>query len=87
MVEACHCGCGQSSTPHPQRAFRPDQTVEDISHRSPRALDVLKAHGINHCCGAPLTLAEAAAAAGVSLEGLLAALAAATRPATAEQRA
>ena len=30
--------------------------------------------GINHCCGAQLTLAEAAAAAGVPLQALLEAL-------------
>ena len=40
----------------------------------PGALDVMKALGINHCCGAGLTLAEAAAAAGVSVDRLLEAL-------------
>ena len=30
--------------------------------------------GINHCCGAQLTLREAAASAGVPLDALLAAL-------------
>jgi iron-sulfur cluster repair protein YtfE (RIC family) len=34
----------------------------------------MKALGINHCCGAHLTLSEAAAAAGVPLDALLAAL-------------
>jgi len=34
----------------------------------------MKAMGINHCCGAHLTLQEAAAAAGVPLNALLAAL-------------
>jgi iron-sulfur cluster repair protein YtfE (RIC family) len=34
----------------------------------------MKEMGINHCCGAHLTLREAAATAGVSLEALLAAL-------------
>jgi iron-sulfur cluster repair protein YtfE (RIC family) len=38
------------------------------------ALDAMKALGINHCCGADLTLAEAAAAAGVPLQQLLDAL-------------
>lgn len=48
-------------------------TVAEIS-RDSRALDVLKQAGINHCCGAHLTLAEAAAAAGVPLIPLLARL-------------
>jgi iron-sulfur cluster repair protein YtfE (RIC family) len=48
--------------------------VEDVSHQVPGALEVLKANGINHCCGAHLTLREAAAAAGTSLDGLLEAL-------------
>jgi iron-sulfur cluster repair protein YtfE (RIC family) len=34
----------------------------------------MKEMGINHCCGAHLTLREAAAAAGVPLEALLDAL-------------
>jgi regulator of cell morphogenesis and NO signaling len=51
----------------------PDRKVEDVS-RDPRALAVLKDMGINHCCGAPLTLSEAAAAAGVPVDKLVAAL-------------
>jgi iron-sulfur cluster repair protein YtfE (RIC family) len=51
-----------------------ETTVEVVARRSPRALEVLKARGINHCCGAHLTLAEAAAAAGVDLSSLLAEL-------------
>jgi iron-sulfur cluster repair protein YtfE (RIC family) len=31
----------------------------------------MKAMGINHCCGAQLTLSEAAASAGVPLDTLL----------------
>jgi iron-sulfur cluster repair protein YtfE (RIC family) len=45
-----------------------------VSERHPGALDVMKQMGINHCCGAHLTLAEAAAAAGVPLAALLEAL-------------
>lgn len=74
MAQTCHCGCGHAPTLEPGSAFGADQTVEEASHRSPRALAVLKDLGINHCCGAHLTLAEAAAAAGVPLERLLAAL-------------
>jgi hypothetical protein len=40
--------------------------------------------GINHCCGAHLTLREAAAAAGVPLDTVLTALGGA-RPAPPEQ--
>jgi len=48
--------------------------VADISHHLAGAVDVLRAKGINHCCGAHLTLSEAAASAGASLESLLEAL-------------
>jgi iron-sulfur cluster repair protein YtfE (RIC family) len=50
-----------------------DVIVSEVT-RDSRALDVLKRMGINHCCGAQLSLREAAAAAGVSLEALLTAL-------------
>lgn len=73
MAHSCACGCGHGA-PATSAAYRADQTVEQVAHRSPAALDTLKRLGINHCCGAHLTLAEAAAAAGVSLEDLLRAL-------------
>lgn len=57
----------------PPARFSADQTVEQVS-RVPEALAELRRLGINHCCGAHLTLAEAAAAAGVPLDALLAAL-------------
>jgi iron-sulfur cluster repair protein YtfE (RIC family) len=50
------------------------QTVGEVAGRSTRALEVLQRFGMNHCCGAGLTLAEASAAAGVDLGRLLAAL-------------
>jgi iron-sulfur cluster repair protein YtfE (RIC family) len=56
--------------PHPCTA---EQTVAEVS-RDPRALAVLKAMGINHCCGAHLSLVEAAAAAALALAALLEAL-------------
>ncbi len=82
---AHHCDCGHGSGSHVETVqglslIRADETVGDVARR-PRALDVLKASGINHCCGAQLTLREAAAAAGVPLEPLLAELNEAVRPA------
>lgn len=48
-----------------------ERTVGDVAHHYPATQPLMKAMGINHCCGAQLTLAEAAAAAGVPLEALL----------------
>ena len=77
----CTCGCGHGATPV---AIAPrvsaDTTVEEAKSR-PGALDVLQRFGINHCCGAHLPLREAAAAAGVRVEDVLAALATARGPA------
>jgi iron-sulfur cluster repair protein YtfE (RIC family) len=50
-----------------------DTIVSEVSG-APGALAVLERLGINHCCGAHLTLREAAAAAGVPLDSLLRAL-------------
>jgi uncharacterized protein (DUF2249 family) len=47
--------------------------VAEISKR-PGAPEVLRRLGVDHCCGASLSLREAAAAAGVALDDLLAAL-------------
>ena len=74
---AHECGCHHDSptaldrSPAPVRA---EQTVADVAHHRTGALEIMKEMGINHCCGAHLTLREAAAAAGVSLDALLAAL-------------
>jgi iron-sulfur cluster repair protein YtfE (RIC family) len=51
-----------------------EQTVADVAQHRAGALEIMKEMGINHCCGAHLTLREAAAAAGVPLDALLAAL-------------
>jgi iron-sulfur cluster repair protein YtfE (RIC family) len=48
--------------------------VAEVARERAGALDVMKELGINHCCGAHLTLREAAAAAGVPVDTLLAAL-------------
>lgn len=55
-------------------AISAEQTVGDVAHHHAGALEVMKAMGINHCCGAQLTLREAAASAGVTLDALLTAL-------------
>ena len=65
MAHECACGC---------QRVRAEQMVADVADARPGALDIMKQMGINHCCGAHLTLREAAAAAGVSLDSLLAAL-------------
>jgi len=49
-------------------------TVAEVKDR-PGALDVLQHFGLNHCCGAHLTLRESAASAGARLDDLLEALA------------
>jgi iron-sulfur cluster repair protein YtfE (RIC family) len=59
---------------HPLPPVRAEQTVADVAQHRAGALETMKEMGINHCCGAHLTLREAAAAAGIPLDGLLAAL-------------
>ena len=71
MSEGCRCGCGHGHVVGPLGAA--EQTVEQVKGR-PGALEVLQRLGVNHCCGAHLTLREAAAAAGVELLVLLRAL-------------
>ncbi|HKZ04364.1 MAG TPA: DUF542 domain-containing protein [Methylomirabilota bacterium] len=51
------------------------RTVGEILSEHPDAREALAAMGINHCCGAHLSLEEAAAAAGVSVDAVLAAVA------------
>jgi iron-sulfur cluster repair protein YtfE (RIC family) len=71
------CSCGHESSGDVgtvTRSPRPEDTVAEVVHHHAAALEILKQMGINHCCGAHLTLREAAAAAGVSLDALLAML-------------
>ena len=56
------------------RPIRADETVAEVAQHRAGALEIMKQMGINHCCGAHLTLREAAASAGVPLETLLTAL-------------
>jgi iron-sulfur cluster repair protein YtfE (RIC family) len=75
MAHSCGChGHAHPATAGAQAPITADRTVGDVAHHYPGALEAMQAMGINHCCGAALTLEEAAAAAGVPLDALLAAL-------------
>jgi len=67
---AHECSCSHKAL----APVRAEQTVGDVVHDDAGALEVMNKMGINHCCGAQLTLSEAAASAGVPLATLLAAL-------------
>jgi iron-sulfur cluster repair protein YtfE (RIC family) len=74
---AHECSCHHDSpmaSDTPASPVRAEQTVADVAGHRAGALEIMKELGINHCCGAHLTLREAAAAAGVPLDALLAAL-------------
>ena len=77
MSQTCGCGCrdGAAAAGVPPPTITPDETVEAAARRSPRALAALRELGIDTCCGGSLTLAQAAAAAGVPTERVLQALA------------
>ncbi len=77
MTHDCRCDHGLAAetcrgeiakAPEPILA---DEIVADVAQHHAGALEVMKAMGINHCCGAQLTLREAAASAGVTLDALL----------------
>jgi iron-sulfur cluster repair protein YtfE (RIC family) len=72
------CTCTHEQTPAvpPASKLSAEVTVGEAK-KQPGALDVLQRFGINHCCGAHLPLHEAAAPAGVHVEEVLEALAAA----------
>ena len=72
MSHACSCATQVEPSASTTRATA-EHTVAEISKR-PGVLEVLQQLGINHCCGAHLSLHEAAAAAGISLDELLRAL-------------
>jgi iron-sulfur cluster repair protein YtfE (RIC family) len=72
MNHVCRCSTHTQSSKSATRVT-PEQTVAEVSRR-PGALEVLERLGINHCCGAHLSLREAAAAAGINLDELLRAL-------------
>ena len=77
MSQTCSCGCrdGAAAAGMPPTTIMPDETVGVAARRSPRALAALRELGIDTCCGGSLTLAQAAAAAGVPTERVLQAVA------------
>lgn len=90
MAQTCECGCRHGTSPssapvgHPARppGLMPEDTVAAAALRTPFALLVLQRLGIDACCGGSLTLAQAAASAGVPVETLLLALEPAVAPPT-----
>lgn len=75
MAHECSCYHeSRSAGKTPASPVRAEQTVADVAGHRAGALEILRDLGINHCCGAHLTLREAAAAAGVPFDALLAAL-------------
>ena len=72
MSHTCSCSTHTESS-GPATGAIAEQTVSEVSKR-PGAMEVFQRLGVNHCCGAHLSLREAAAAAGVSLDELLRAL-------------
>ena len=82
MAHECSCHAhAPSTTLGVEATITPELTVGDVAQHYAGALDIMKDMGINHCCGAHLSLREAAASAGVSLEALLDTL---NRPAAAK---
>lgn len=75
-MSQCTCGCGHERTAGVLAASKlsAEVTVEETKAR-PGALEILQRFGINHCCGAQLSLREASAAAGVRVDDVLEALA------------
>lgn len=74
MAQTCSCHQPVATAPA-AGPVSARETVGEVVQRMPGSLEVMKRLGINHCCGAQLSLAEAAAAAGLPVDTLLAALA------------
>ena len=76
MATTCTCGCGHAGGARAGTRYTAESKVgEAAADAAGRA--VLERFGLNHCCGAGLSLRESAAAAGVRVEDVLAALEAA----------
>ena len=72
MTKSCGCGCGHRGAVRVER-YTEATTVGDAARDAP-ARAILERFGVNHCCGAHLSLREGAAAAGVSLDEVRTAL-------------
>src|SRR5215472_12578383 len=73
MAHDCGCRSGRAGTCGDGEVAA-DDIVRDVARRSLAAYRVLEEKGIDLCCGADLTLSEAAVASGVPLDALLEAL-------------
>lgn len=60
-------------SPAPPRVTAGER-VKDVVERYPQTASVFSHHGIDTCCGGALPIAQAAAAHGINLDGLLGAL-------------
>jgi regulator of cell morphogenesis and NO signaling len=82
MTHGCSCcqhrGTAEGellATGNPPPAIDAGESAGEVARRSPRALAVLADLGLDHCCGGHLSLAEAAAAAGVPVDAVIEAVA------------
>lgn len=57
--------------------IEPTLTINDVVERYPQLMPVLAGHGLDLCCGGPLTLRQAAEQHGLDLDALVAELTAA----------
>ena len=73
MATSCGCGCGHRDEARTAERYTAATPVGEAA-RDAAGRAVLEAFGLNHCCGAHLTLREGAAAAGVAVDDVLAAL-------------
>ena len=76
MTTSCQCACAHAvaEARRPAAPRYQGGTIVAEVVRDPAGRAVLERFGVNHCCGAHLSLQEGAAAAGVPIETLLAAL-------------
>lgn len=72
MEKSCGCGCGHRDGARVER-YTESTTVGDAA-RDLAGRAILERFGLNHCCGAHLSLREGAAVAGAPLDEVLAAL-------------
>jgi iron-sulfur cluster repair protein YtfE (RIC family) len=81
MAGSCGCGCGHDNgAAAAAERDTGEVRIGDLA-RDPAARAVLERFGLNHCCGAHLSLREGTAAAGVELAAVVRALMDAARQA------